>query len=315
MMKTKIVYVLVSSPDDCFYEQLLMSLYSLRLYNKDAFVELVVDKITNDTLFGFRSQIDKYVNKRNVVDVPSNYTQLQKSRYLKTNLRQLVNGDYFYIDLDTVICDDLSDVDKFTGNICATSNGNAGIKVSDSEDFEYMLSKAYIMGYDFIGYEYYNAGILYVKDNEMTRLFYQDWFDYYQKCVERGVDMDQISFCKVNALHHNFISHMPEEWNCQIQRRGLLLTGKKKIIHYYTNINPANFLLAERNVHLEIKVQQCLTEKIKKCLETPSVAFGPGKSVFVGNYFDIMGSCFIAFLRKHRILLRILDHLFSVKNK
>lgn len=310
-MNTKIVYVLVSSPDDCFYEQLLMSLYSLRLYNKDAFVELVVDSNTNESLVGFRSQIDDYIDKRNVVDVSSKYTQIQKSRYLKTNLRQLVEGDYLYIDLDTVICDDLSDIDKLSGNICATSNGNSAIKVSNSADFEYMLTKANKMGYDFIGCEYYNAGILYVKDNDLTQAFYRDWFDYYQKCVERGVDMDQISFCKVNALHNNFISHMPEEWNCQIQRRGLLLTGKKKIIHYYTNANPSNFFLANKNFHLKIKSQQCLDDKVKMYLVNPSLAFASSKNVFVGDYYDMLNSNkLFVFLRKHKCILSVLNRIF-----
>lgn len=35
-MKTKIIYVLVSNENDCYLEQALVSIYSLRLYNPDA---------------------------------------------------------------------------------------------------------------------------------------------------------------------------------------------------------------------------------------------------------------------------------------
>lgn len=34
-MKTKIIYVLVSNENDCYLEQALVSIYSLRLYNPD----------------------------------------------------------------------------------------------------------------------------------------------------------------------------------------------------------------------------------------------------------------------------------------
>ena len=35
-MQTKIIYVLVSSLEDIYYEQCLVSVYSLRKYHKDA---------------------------------------------------------------------------------------------------------------------------------------------------------------------------------------------------------------------------------------------------------------------------------------
>ena len=40
-MKTKIIYVLVSNENDCYLEQALVSIYSLRLYNPDANLLLV----------------------------------------------------------------------------------------------------------------------------------------------------------------------------------------------------------------------------------------------------------------------------------
>lgn len=310
-MKTKIVYVLVSSPDDCFYEQLLMSLYSLRLYNKDAFVELVVDSGTNLNLTGFRGQINNLVEKKSVVDVPLTYTQKEKSRYIKTNLRRLVVGDYLFIDTDTIICDNLSEVDSFTENIYATSNGNTSLEVSNTVDFDYMLAMAKIMEYDLIGCEYHNSGVFFVKDNESTQSFYRDWYEYYKKCTERGVDMDQISLCKVNALHHNFISHMPEEWNCQIQRRGLLLTGKKKIIHYYTNINPSHFILAEREIHEKIKKQEYLSEDVIDFLNKPGTAFGKGRSVLVGDDVDLVNSQLFKFMRKHPVIFKLFNHILK----
>ena len=49
-MKTKIIYVLVSNENDCYLEQALVSIYSLRLYNPDANLLLLVDEETSRTL-------------------------------------------------------------------------------------------------------------------------------------------------------------------------------------------------------------------------------------------------------------------------
>ena len=46
-MKTKIIYVLVSNENDCYLEQALVSIYSLRLYNPDANLLLLVDEETS----------------------------------------------------------------------------------------------------------------------------------------------------------------------------------------------------------------------------------------------------------------------------
>ena len=42
-MRVKIVYVLISNKEDIYLEQLWLSLYTLRLYNKEAHVAVVMD--------------------------------------------------------------------------------------------------------------------------------------------------------------------------------------------------------------------------------------------------------------------------------
>ena len=98
-MKTKIIYVLVSNENDCYLEQALVSIYSLRLYNPDANLLLLVDEETSRTLEnGIRKLILNYVSKLVIVDVPFHYSKQQKSRYIKTSLRSQVIGDFLFID-------------------------------------------------------------------------------------------------------------------------------------------------------------------------------------------------------------------------
>ena len=103
-MKTKIVYVLVSQESDFYYEMLLLSLHSLRLYHsrEDTEVVVVMDQDTHTRLQEMRATLLKEITPL-PVDVPSDYSIKQRSRYLKTNLRELLRGDFLYLDTDTVL--------------------------------------------------------------------------------------------------------------------------------------------------------------------------------------------------------------------
>ena len=96
-MRTKIVYVVTSDETDVYLEQALLSVFSLRKHNPNAYVELVVDQNTNTTITGKRGEILKYIDNKVVVNVPEEYNKLSRSRWLKTSLRQHIKGDFLYI--------------------------------------------------------------------------------------------------------------------------------------------------------------------------------------------------------------------------
>lgn len=131
-MKTKIIYVLVSNENDCYLEQALVSIYSLRLYNPDANLLLLVDEETSRTLEnGIRKLILNYVSKLVIVDVPFHYSKQQKSRYIKTSLRSQVIGDFLFIDCDTIINEELKDIDNLSCEIAAVPDCHLSIKYKD----------------------------------------------------------------------------------------------------------------------------------------------------------------------------------------
>ena len=55
-MKTKIVYVLVSSNNDIYLEQAYVSMYSVKYYMPDAHITLLTDKLTEATFIGIRKK-------------------------------------------------------------------------------------------------------------------------------------------------------------------------------------------------------------------------------------------------------------------
>ena len=126
-MKTKVVYVLVSQESDYYYEMLLLSLFSLRLYHPlgDAEVVVVMDRDTQQRLIDIKADILDEVTPI-VPDIPQGYSTMQRSRFLKTSLRAFITGDFLYLDTDTIICRSLCEVDSFDGDFCAVLDNHKG---------------------------------------------------------------------------------------------------------------------------------------------------------------------------------------------
>ena len=180
-MRTKIVYVLTSTEQDLFLEQTLLSVYSLRLYNADADILLVVDDNTDKTLVGQRRDILKYVSQKIVVNIPSIYNQKQRSRFLKTSLRDIVQGDFLFIDSDTIIVDSLADIDNINVIIGAVPDLHEG-KIPVNKLYRHYIRK---MNWKISVGTYFNSGVLFCKDTFDAYTFYHNWHENWLDSVKK----------------------------------------------------------------------------------------------------------------------------------
>ena len=231
-MKTKIVYVLVSSPSDFYLEQALISVHSLRMYNSDVVVELVVDASTNMSLEERRAKIRAYVNEVHVVETPAGYNPVQISRYLKTNLRKFVKGDFLFIDCDTIICDSLAEIDEVDADIAMVADLNEALLLADLNTIENYKRAGFG---DATGLPYFNSGVIYAKDTLFVHQFYAHWYDNWQKSNNRGVKYDQPALCATNVACGKAVKELNGVWNCQFKFGGYRTINKAKIMHYYSN--------------------------------------------------------------------------------
>lgn len=99
----KYVYVLTASAADTYYEQFLLSIASLRLYNPNASVIVLTDKNTGNYLSGIHGGYKKYASEIKVIDVPGEFSQKESSRWIKTSIHNHVSGSFLFIDCDTII--------------------------------------------------------------------------------------------------------------------------------------------------------------------------------------------------------------------
>ena len=110
----KAVYVLVSREEDLFYEMFLLSLHSLKVHDPGREVEVVLDPETYARVLA-KDEPDLRGVRFTETAIPPGLDGLQRSRYLKTRLRSLVDGDFLYIDTDTIVCAPLSDIEGTQG--------------------------------------------------------------------------------------------------------------------------------------------------------------------------------------------------------
>lgn len=236
-MNTQIVYVVVSDETDTYLEQTMVSVYSLRRHNPEAKVVLLTDRQIDSTLFGSRAGILDYITEKRVIEIPTRYSKLQRSRYLKTTVRQNIRGDFLYVDSDTLIMRDLSDIDAFTMDIGAAYNmwrpRSHSLPRWVCNDFLMLgLDLTYVKKYDF------NGGVMLVRDTPCATNLYRKWHELWLESIGIGINGDQPALVKANHACGDIIRQLPYTWNFQIMPiYAKNFRNDAYIVHYYGSSN------------------------------------------------------------------------------
>lgn len=215
-MTTKLVYVLTCAPEKHYIEQALMAVYSARHWNPEANIVLLVDDKTDGLLTGKRAEILQYVSEKKVVSFDDDSTSpMYRSRWIKTSARNLVDGDFMYVDCDTIVCRSLDDIDSFKCKVGAVWESHLRV-----EDFCDSLKKKVIrenekLGIDIISEkEYYQGGVMYVKDLPETHELYEKWHANWMESQRMGLPIDEPALAKANFQTHHLIKRIPDCYNC-----------------------------------------------------------------------------------------------------
>lgn len=286
-MKTRIVYVVVSDETDIFLEQALLSIFSLRRHNPNVIVELVLDQATNDSIIGKRSEIKKYVNKITIIEVPTKYNKGQRSRWIKTNLRNLIEGDFLFIDTDTIITDSLEGIDDFEGDIGAVKDKHAPVKHNKDKEKLRLWSKqdGWIYSDDL---EYFNSGVMFVRDCEFAHEFFREWNKRWQICLTTfNRFFDQSLFAATNEFFQFPIKELAGEWNCQ-PTSGLSFLHKAKIMHYWGyNRKSYAWMFYDKRIIREIKNLGYISKDISDLVDKAKEAFIVPNEIIAGKELEI----------------------------
>ena len=308
-MKTKIVYSVVSDETDIYLEQALLSIFSLRKYNPNAYVELVVDQVTNASIIGKRTEIKKYVNNITAIDVPDKFNKGQKSRWLKTNLRNLIEGDYLFIDNDTIITDSLEGIDEFDGEIGAVKDKHAPVEQNKDKDKLLLWSKQDGWTYS-DDLAYFNSGVMFVRDCEFTHDFYREWNKRWQTCSTKHQRFyDQSPLAATNEFYQYPIKELTGDWNCQ-PTNGVSFLYKAKIMHYWGyHRKYYAWKFYNKDIIKEIKESGYISQDISQLVDKAKEAFVMPNEVIAGKELEIYYSPIFKLCLSHKkvfVLLNIL---------
>jgi len=283
----KYVYVLVSDETDYYLEQALMSITSLKMHMPGVFVLLLIDDITEKSLISKRRNILEHVNEFKIVNINFQYNKKARSRWLKTSMRKHIYGDFLFIDCDTIISENLGDVENFNIDLGAVLDLHVPLLNSPSK--ELIRNNDKLLGFysSFALDNHFNSGVIFCRDTNMCHKFFKEWHKLWLCCLEKGILIDQPSFNQANYLIGNAITELEGKWNCQIFGTGAIeYLHEAKIIHYYTSTRGEKpYLLANQNIFEMVKETITINPKLKNMLENPKYLF-PSNSrlVIIGKF-------------------------------
>lgn len=321
-MRTKIVYVVVSTPSDIYLEQAWASVWSLKYYNPDAYVTFVVDEgtfngIKNDSKRkGVIDIVDEFVCK----SFDEKISGKERSRILKTTLRDIVNGDFLFIDTDTLITDSIAEVDSFKFHIGMVYDLHS--KLSEYP-FENLLKREqrYLYGVKLSdGADQFNSGVIYAKDDAIARDFFKKWHDNWEVAKILTDYRDQPSLLKTCEENPNIVIPLSGIYNCQITIT-IAYLHKAKIIHYYNNIWKRVYItpFMEKTIYQKIKDNGGLSEEVTRIILNCKSEFCTPSMPITLQDVQLGRSNQYKFLLKlftsHRKLFSCIDAIFVIDKK
>lgn len=269
-MGLKIVYDVISSEEDNYFEQAWVSMFSLRHFNPDAYVVLLTDDTTAQTIEKtYRKKAKQLIDDIVVVTFDKQYSNKEKSRWIKTSMRRLVKGDFLFIDADTIVAGALDEsyFDSLQNFIGAVPDYNCSSRlVCHSEIFKIMYVNRLksIYGIDYKKEtDVYNSGVLFVKDVPEAYALFDAWHKNWLIAKGKGVCLDQLPLVKTCQDMGNPIQSMSGIYNCQV-KFSIQYLHKAIILHTFSHQQDSSLSpILGTYIYDEIKRSQDLSEKIK----------------------------------------------------
>ena len=228
----KICYCLASSGKDWYPEMTYISASCVRRLDRDARITILMDANTYNTPrrepFDVRCLADHLVRVEIELDGPE-----QRSRFLKTSMRQLVDGPFLFLDSDTLPIRPFREIFDNTASMSAALDRN-----NDNPEPHFPESAGRLFleaGWTSPLPNYYNSGVIHFSDQEEARALGVEWHRRWRILYERFREhRDQPA---LNSAIHALNIHprvFPIQYNAMVGV-ATRFAHKAKIFHFYTS--------------------------------------------------------------------------------
>ena len=284
----QLVYVLTSTENDIYLEQAYVSMCSARRYNPDAVITLLTDELTAATFTGVRKDEVRYADNIVVVKTPENLNGQRRSRILKTSARKHVKGDFLFIDCDTIVAKPLDDILNVDADIAACYDTHC-VDFKENPYYKSNVSMGIRIGMPGVADEehYFNTGVIWVRDTELSHRFYENWNANLLKGVQEKVFMDQPSFSKTDFEMGHVVKVLPDVMNVELMH-GVRFLKDAMIVHYLCTNRSKNkerqfFIMNYMDVLLKIKENAEIPQDVLNTIEDPFCGLSPVCHCFAGE--------------------------------
>lgn len=316
-MKTQIVYALASTPGDLFFEELWASVYSLRLYEPDRDVKVFCDERTSQYI----RKYPEFVNLlTEIVCIPisDNYNKWQRSRAIKTSIRQKIQGNFLYVDTDTIFAGTLEFIDNLTCDVAAVAEYHVAL----SHHLYRHLSIKYVK--DIFDEDIsdakrqHNGGVIYAADSKIAHELYKRWNDnWHYSAFKKGNNSDQPSLMKSDKDMGYIIQELPGEYNCQMAM-SIEHFFEAKIIHFlHFDLlpQPQNPFL-DKSLYRKIKEDGGISETTAYTIHHCKTAFISPSAIVDGRTIEFLlsnpGHVFMTVAKQGGLMLSIMNKIAAV---
>lgn len=264
-MKTKVVYVLVFDDSNIYYEQALASVWSLKYFN-DCHVTVVTDDESRQLMLtGWRRQYVELFDEILPFHFDESVSKMERSRRLKTTLRQLIKGNFLFVDTDTVITGDLSEIDSFSCDIAMVEDMNCSFDKNPHHQ-DILDRNGQVFGNrERLSLTYYNSGIIFAKDSPKVHDFYSTWHENWKRSKNKGIFLDQPALYETCLDFQEMVVPLSGIYNCQAVINVAYLASAK-IMHFFNTKDKKNAIspFIDGTIYKRIKEQQGLSDETKE---------------------------------------------------
>ena len=179
----QIVYALVSNGWDQYAQMAYLSASSLKRVHPDARTVLVTDEATAGSLAAHWEKLHECFDELRPVSVPGG-TPMFRSRTIKTTLRQMISGDYIFLDADTLVIRSLDPLWTNPADLAMALEQNSTL---DDQRPPYYTRGVYeTMSWPFPPAAYVNSGVMLVRDTPRVHKLFATWHALWREQIGKS---------------------------------------------------------------------------------------------------------------------------------